>query len=104
MSGAVLSQHQTETEAAAAPAEAEGGRHDEAKDGPDEREDERRYERWGWRKSREGQHQLQQCGQHSSVHPAAGKSRPGEAWDERPAQPGSDGRRQEGKTSKFPPG
>ena len=54
MSGPVLSQHQTEAAAAAAPAEAEGGRHDEAKDGSDECEDERRYECWRWRRSREG--------------------------------------------------
>ena len=103
MSRPVLSQHQTEAAAAAAPAEAEGGRHDEAKDGADEREDERRHERWRWWRSREGQHQQQQCGHHSSVHPAAGQSRPGEAWDECPAYPGSDGCREEGRTSKFPP-
>ena len=57
MSGPLLSQHQTEAAAAAAPAEAEGGRHDEATDGADEREDERRYERWRWGRSREGQQQ-----------------------------------------------
>ena len=72
MPGPVLSQHQTEAAAAAAPVEAEGGRHDEAKDGADERQDERRHERRWRRRPREGQQQQQQCGQPSPVRPAAG--------------------------------
>ena len=37
MSGAILSEHQAEAEAATAPAEVAGGSHDEEKDGSDER-------------------------------------------------------------------
>ena len=50
MSGAFLSQHQTEAATTAAPAETQGGGHDEAKDGADEREDEPwRDVGWRWR-------------------------------------------------------
>ena len=100
MSCAVLSEHQTEAATTAAPAETEGGGHDEAEDGSDEREDEpRRPVSWRGRPQWQGQWRGRR-GQHSSVHPAAGKLGPWQTWHERPAKPGSDGRREEGKTSK----